>query len=217
MGNKIKNENLSICSKCGGKCCKKCGCDYSANDFKNCSYDNLLKELDKGDKSIVAVLDFKSNNVVEPFLYIRARNKNREIVDLISMKTECSQLRENGCSYDYIHRPFGGKNLTPSVKGYGYCKTVMDPMDVVKTWKPHQKTLQRLVIHYTGMNVVKKIREDVSELFYKVLTNDFSDVSEAEMKELKTFIPLLINYFPSELANASKKYNMNKGKMLVRK
>ena len=41
-------ENKEICAECGGKCCKKCGCDYAPKDFENLSK-NVKKviELDK--------------------------------------------------------------------------------------------------------------------------------------------------------------------------
>ena len=67
------------------------------------------------------------------------------------------------------------------------------------------------------MNVINKIKEDISELFYKVLIDDYDGVSNEEIKEIKSFILLLINYFPSELRKANEKCESNCGKVLVRK
>ena len=50
---KIVYENKEICRECGGKCCKKCGCDYSIENFDNWNIDNLQKILKKGEISIV--------------------------------------------------------------------------------------------------------------------------------------------------------------------
>ncbi len=33
-----KNVNAVICSKCGGECCKRCGCHFSPDDFDEISF-----------------------------------------------------------------------------------------------------------------------------------------------------------------------------------
>ena len=220
MGKEIKNENLNICRLCGGMCCKKSGCDYSANDFKNCSYDNLLKELSKGDKSIVCYMKFKKdslgNIVYEPFLYLRARNNNRDVIDLVSMKSGCSLLLTNGCSLDYKHRPEGGRNLKPVRASEGCCMPIKNPIDIVNSWKPYQKILKRLVLNLSGKNLEKKISEDVENLFYDFLMENFNGISYLELEDIKHFIPLLIKTFPDELGNATKKYKNNKSRVLMK-
>ena len=220
MGKEIKNENLDICKECGGMCCKKSGCDYSAADFDNCSYNNLVKELSKGDKSIICYMKFKEdalgNVTYEPFLYLRARNNDRDIIDLVSIKTGCALLLDTGCSLDYKHRPMGGRNLKPVDSREGACVPLKNPMDIVKSWKPHQKTLKRLVITFSGKSVNAKIKEDVENLFYEVLTKDLSLISPKELEDIKGFIPLLIKAFPDELNNASIRYNKNKSKVLAK-
>ena len=219
MNNEVKNENIEICRKCGGMCCKKSGCDYSANDFLDVSYEGLYNELKKGDKSIVCYMSFNEGSngkyTYQPFLYLRARNKNRDIIDLISIKTGCALLQANGCSFSYEDRPSGGKNLTPVKKSEGPCTPVVDPMDIVNTWKPYQKILQRLVSRFTGMSFDKKIRMDVEQLFYEVLTEKFFGVSKIELEDIKGFSVLLARTFPNELANANKRYSNIK--VLVRK
>ena len=198
----VKNENLDICRECGGMCCLKCGCDYSPEDFKDRSYKGLLKELSKGDKSIVAMLKFNKRDDnwynYEAFLYIRARNTNRDIIDLVSMKTKCSMLTGTGCMYDYEHRPFNGRNLKPmkDKDGYFACSPVVDPKNVLLAWKPYQKGLKRIVLEYTGMGLDKKIKEDVRNLFYDFLCENYVDVSILEKEELRRFIPLLARTFP---------------------
>ena len=34
-----KNVNSKICSECGGECCKRCGCHFSPDDFKEISFE----------------------------------------------------------------------------------------------------------------------------------------------------------------------------------
>lgn len=221
MVNVEKNEDLDICRECGGICCIKCGCDYGAGDFIDKSYKSLLESLSLGDKSIVAMIDFKTLGkdkiVAEPILYIRARNINRDIVDLVSMKTRCSQLGENGCNYDYDYRPLGGRNLCPSKPEDGPCRPVISPLYILNTWKPYQTQLRKIVKYYTGMSVEKKIREDVENLFYDVLMKDFNGISPLEIEDLRGFVPILARAFPNEFNNAREKYGKNKNNILSRK
>ena len=146
----IKNEDLNICRECGGICCIKSGCDYAVTDFNEHTYKAFLDTLSKGDKSIVAMIDFRtlSNGkfIAEPTLYIRARNVNRDIIDLVSMKTRCKSLTETGCSHDYDTRPFGGKNLKPSREKDGPCTPIVNPLLLLEEWKPYQKQLAKIVI-----------------------------------------------------------------------
>lgn len=220
MVSNVKNENLDLCRECGGMCCIKCGCDYSVNDFKKCSYNTLLSELNKGDKSIVAALKFikmpNGKYTYDAFLYVRARNVNRDIIDLVSMKTRCAQLTDKGCTHSYEDRPANGRNLKPIIDedGNKICKPIINPLDILKTWKPYQKVLKRLVYYYTGMGVDKKISQDVENLLYDVFVGNYTDVSSLEMLELKEFVPLLIGTFPTEYNNARNKYQGSELKVL---
>ena len=77
-----KFENKNICRECGGKCCKKCGCDYSTDNFQDLSMKALEEILSEGKISIVAALNIKKskngNKFIIPFLYLRARNKKKK-------------------------------------------------------------------------------------------------------------------------------------------
>lgn len=216
-----RNENLDACKKCGGMCCIKCGCDYSALDFSDRSYKGLLETLSKGDKSIVAAINFRTlpngKFIYEPFLYIRARNINRDIIDLVSMKTVCSQLGENGCKYDYEHRPFGGRNLIPSRYIDGTCKPMINPISILNSWSPYQKQLGKIVKQFTGMSVSEKISQDVENLFCDVLNRNYQDVSKLEIEDLKGFIPLLARAFPLEKKSARERCNISNIKTLSKK
>lgn len=212
-----KNENLDMCRLCGGVCCLKSGCDYSANDFKDCSYNTLTKELAKGNISIVCFIKFKNDGTYEPILYLRARNTNRDIVDLVSLKTRCSMLSDNGCVYDYKNRPFGGKNLIPRKHIDEMCMYDLEPLKIVMSWKPYQKILKRIVLEYTGLNVDKKIRLDVENFFYDILIQNYEFVSISEREEVKDFVILLGSTFKEELARANQRYNSRYSRVLNNK
>lgn len=189
----IEFENRDICRECGGYCCKKCGCDYSPDDFENLKIDYLQSLLEKGNISIVSYQKFKQINgmiINEPFLYLRARNKNRPIVDLLSMKTTCASLQEDGCKFSLQERPKGGVNLIPA-SGDTPCYPLENPLDIVNGWKNHQKTLMNLVKRLTGKSTNRQLEEDVYRLFLDVIEGNFDGVYEAEIQDVLGMLPLL--------------------------
>lgn len=73
-----------------GFCCKKSGCDYATSDFDNLGINALYEKLVQGNISIVSYLTFKRLGngmlIATPFLYLMARNVDRDVVDLLSFK-----------------------------------------------------------------------------------------------------------------------------------
>ncbi len=200
-------ENLDICKKCGGFCCKKSGCDYLPRDFSDLSFNGLYQKLQEGNISIVASLGFEKlpngKLIANPFLYLRARNKNREIIDLFSMKTTCSMLTEGGCSYSHNERPFMGKNLVPASEQK--CFPLEDPNKLMDDWMSYQKVLSKIVKRMTGMTVEEKLSEDVEQLFMDLLTNNVDGVSLMEIQDVRSMIGYLSEIYQKELNSATQK------------
>lgn len=204
-------ENKNICSSCGGVCCKKSGCDYFVSDFPSITKSEILKALETGNISIVAGIDIQKINgktIAFPILYLRARNKDRDVVDLFSMKRECSMLTETGCSYDLEHRPSGGATLIPKKNIFGIyeCRPSVDHIKELEKWLPHQNLLGKMVKRYTGKSVNEVFREDVERVFFEVMTEQYEGVSELEIHDLGRTLPQLAECFPTELNNAREKY-----------
>lgn len=196
-------EDRNICAKCGGMCCKKSGCDYWIEDVKDKSLNGLINFIASENVSIVAFMHFKELNgkiINAPFLYLRARNDDRDIVDLLSMKTKCSKLTDTGCEYSYEERPSGGKNLVPVENGR--CHPNINPMDKILEWEPYQKQLTRIVKRYTGKTVDQKLREDVTNLFYDLRVGNIKGVSPIELEDIKGMLPLLARCYPEEAKKA---------------
>lgn len=211
---KVYNENKELCSKCG-LCCKKSGCDYFVSDFDSITLDKLRDFLSSGQVSIVSALDFKrgknNNLMMSPFLYLRARNINRDIVDLISLKTTCSLLTENGCSLDKESRPGGGLNLIPA-PDLG-CHPMNNPVDMILKWEPYQKILTRLVKQITGKSINEKLKEDSYHLFLDILNENFEHVSKLELMDIKGLVYDLIEFYPEEYKKACRDYDNQKKKV----
>lgn len=197
-------ENLEICKKCGGMCCKKSGCDYLSSDFNDLSFNGLLKTLSNGNISIVSAIIFEKlpNNRIyaNPFLYLRARNTNREVIDLLSMKTTCSLLTDTGCKYSYDERPSMGKNLVPVENNR--CYSLKDPEIIIESWKSYQKVLSKVVKKMTGLSVEEKLKQDVENLFYDVIMENFNGIDIREIQDVKNMMINLSLAFPNELDKA---------------
>lgn len=207
------NENTEVCKNCGGRCCMKSGCDYWPSDLPDKTYKGILKFLENGKVSIVAMMNFKRINEKLcnfPFLYLRERNTGRDVVDLLSMKTPCSNLTEHGCSYTYEERPSGGKNLTPSKDGLCYPKE--DNLQKVLEWSPYQKQLEKIVKRYTGLSIDNKIKEDVVTLLTDIKEENFKNVSELEIIDVERMLPMLIECYKEQ---AEQVLN-NSNKLLVK-
>lgn len=203
----VELENRDLCSKCGGDCCKKSGCDYFPEDFSSLETKALLEILKEGNISIVSLLRFEQLNdgrlVAVPLLYLRARNKDRDVVDLVSLKKPCSMLKENGCSYDLEHRPSGGVNFIPQPDRK--CYPNIAPDEVVRKWERYQRPLERIVKRITGMSVEAKLSEDVETLISDVIQGDFCDVHPNELVDVYDMLPVLIKAFPAEAVSACAK------------
>lgn len=159
MPRKIKKEytieettNLKLCAKCGGRCCKGCGCHFSPDDFEDISFEGLKRELEKGYISIDLV-DGEAFDRQGFFLILRIRNRKARIVDLYYERGEpCVLFTEKGCKLSYDKRPTGGRLLIPielKCKGFSYldCHSAYTIEDCCMEWKPYQKILSELV-HY---------------------------------------------------------------------
>lgn len=197
-------ENLEICKKCGGKCCKKSGCDYLPSDFTDLSFKGILSKLEEGNISVVSAIKFEELHngriYANPFLYLRARNKNREIIDLLSMKTTCSLLTEKGCKYSYEERPSMGKNLIP-VEGTR-CYPLKNPNVLLNEWDSYQKVLSKVVKKITGLTVEERLRQDVQNLFCDILSENFEGIDIREIMDIKSMLNYLIKVYPNEFDNA---------------
>lgn len=212
-------EDKNICAKCGGFCCKKSGCDYFVSDFDSLKLDYLITLLNSGKVSIVASLEFnrlKTGQLIcGQILSLRARNINREAIDLLSFKTTCSQLTETGCAYNLDERPSGGASLIPGENMT--CYSEVDRISELKKWEPYQKVLERAVKRLTGKSVQAKLKEDVENLFYDILCKNFDGVMDIELYDVQGMLPLLNEIFPEEVKKAKFRYQNNPVQVLKRK
>lgn len=200
-------ENKDICTKCGGKCCKKSGCDYFVSDFDLINKNRLLEILATGNVSITSALNIKmlpnGQKYIVPFLYLRARNKGRDVIDLFSLKRECIMLTSTGCSYSFDNRPGGGANLIPDKNGN--CHSYKNPYEEMVKWAPYQSILSKLVKRYTGKSVDVVLKENIEQVCFDVLTKNFDGVSSLEIEDITSCIGEIVEVYPDCYKNALEK------------
>lgn len=140
-------ENLEICSKCKGFCCKRMGCHFSPDDFKDLTFESLKKEIDKGYISIDwwEGNPFKDDRYIDKAYYLRIRNENADVVDP-SWGGRCSLLTDEGCMLSYNERPKGGRLLIPNETDR--CEIRYSKLDSAKDWYKYNDVLLKLEDYY---------------------------------------------------------------------
>lgn len=151
----VKNQNVLICSECKGSCCKRSGCYFSPDDFREISFEYLKTQLEKGYISI----SLQSDSVFYPDVYIlKIRDRDTDIVDTGYRNSEyspCMLLTDNGCKLSYEERPSGGKLYIPKYEnGFYHCYTNYTIRDCCNEWFPYQEILTQLVIYFSNRQSV---------------------------------------------------------------
>lgn len=140
-----KMENKQLCKECGGNCCKRMGCHYSPDDFKEITYESLKKEIEKGFISIDwwdgNPFENGSTDDIDRAYYLRIRHKDSEIVDP-SWGGECILLTDDGCPLSYEERPKGARLLEPSEYN---CISHYNKRQAAKDWYKYNDILYKLV------------------------------------------------------------------------
>lgn len=182
--------NYEMCKKCGGVCCKENGCIYLPQDFNNLDFESLKKVLDEGNVSISGQPIQFYGNAWTFLLYLRARNQNADIVDLITSGGPCKLLTSTGCSLGENDRPSLGLAIKPVTVG-GPCSKTFSQDQVVDAWMDHSEVLSNLVQYYTKKDVISVIVEQ--------MTNQIDRINKLE--ELKNMEKLIRYWYYNIIVN----------------
>lgn len=146
-------QNAELCAKCGGQCCKRCGCAFSPDDFEDLSYEALKAEIEKGYITI-EVVDGDQFYISGFVLMLRARNVGGLVYEnrlYYRPRGQCVLLTEHGCKLDWEHRPSGGRLLVPTEGGS--CPSRYSTEHALREWKKHQSVLSRLANYFDGKEI----------------------------------------------------------------
>ena len=154
-----KYIDYEMCKKWGGVCCKQNGCVYMPKDFESMEFSYLKNELEKGKISISGQVIKLFKNMWTYIPYLRARNKDANIVDLITNGGPCINLTETGCSLSEEKRPTFGLLVKPTKIG-GPCEKVNS--DSADDWLDYSEVLEELVKYYTNKSIIDIIVDEIA-------------------------------------------------------
>jgi len=143
------HEDLDMCKKCGGTCCKKLSCPVFPCDFEEITVETIVAKIKSG-----YCFDYYEGNLTgnesdkyKTFYFIRPKHKGKEhkIVDA-SWGGECGFLTSTGCSLSEKDRPSGGKALIPKMVGNDYdCKVLngWNKTDACFEWAKYNNIIEK--------------------------------------------------------------------------
>ncbi len=186
---KEKYTDYEMCKKCKGACCKQNGCVYKTTDFQDMDFYYLKEKLEKGRISISGQAAPIAKNAWTYIPFLRARNKNAGIVDLITDGGPCINLTNNGCILTEDERPSYGLSVKPTKIG-GPCDKINS--DDAINWLDYSNVLEKLIKYYTNEEMIDIIVDEISKQMHNII------------KKCKEHIPLN----PMEKTNADWYYNI---------
>ena len=161
-----KAEDDSVCTECGGNCCKAAPCHWSPEDIEDLSYEGLKRFLsEKKYISIVripaescdsAFRTFKHDGFFYYFLRTRTRRTGiAAVATRIKQKDKCMLLTDKGCKIAFDERPKGARFLIP--QSGKNCRQLYDLYDCFYDWKDYQNVLRKLFYYF-------RIRESINQV-----------------------------------------------------
>ena len=160
-----KYTDYKMCEKCGGVCCEQNGCIYLPEDFECMDFIYLKSLLDEGYISISGEVTQVYKDMWTYLPYLRARNKDAGIVDLISNGGPCVNLTKTGCALSEEERPSFGLLLKPTIIG-GPCETMNKTL--VLNWLDYNEVLEKLVKHYMNQKILTTVIDETSEQIFSI-------------------------------------------------
>lgn len=197
-----KYINYEMCKKCKGVCCKENGCIHLPGDFKTMEINYIISLLTEGNISISGQFYQIGNNAFSYLPFLRARNKNADIVDLITLGGPCKLLTEEGCKLDASKRPALGLLVTPTKIG-GPCKKEYEIEDAFK-WLKYSEILEALIKYYTNNQMSEQLKKELKIRLKSIrekLTQNIilTDMEKIILSDYQNIIKNKIYYSPQKV------------------
>jgi len=140
---KESNENNTLCTPCGGECCKAMSGVNLPEDFDN-NFENVKEALVSG-KYAIDCWDFYDGAGSGYFIRPSTKGKEGEITDW-SWGGECTFLTSKGCSLSSQTRPWGCRQLTPAPEFKCSYPFETNPKYLAaQQWEPFYAQLQEFI------------------------------------------------------------------------
>jgi len=156
-------EDLDLCARCGGRCCKESPGRFAPTDFERSGdfdisrVENLLHE---GRASIVIGLIKALNSPMAPIFMLKYRGKGKGELEFFCSDVECIGLTAQGCSFSLDERPFECAAIVPSPEG---CCTLPGDLHMEDLWAPYQDALHVLITNRAGCEWFEEFNRQLAD------------------------------------------------------
>ena len=140
-----EKENIEVCKRCGGGCCKAMGCHISPFDLKTISIESIISLIEESGCISIDWWEGDPVNKVQDgsrVYYLRIKNSNSEVVDP-SFGGKCSILTDTGCPIPFEYRPKGARDLIPC-DGEQECYVVYSKEQCAIDWYDYQDIMEKV-------------------------------------------------------------------------
>lgn len=199
--------NKDVCSKCGGRCCKTCGCHISPYEISFLTSNEIIQLIDN---SGCISIDWWEGNPKsggeygKKFFYLRIRNKGAGVIDP-TWGGECLLLTDTGCMLPTEYRPKCGRLLKPDLEGH--CDSDYTKQKCAIEWMPYNHILEKVYCHYCDKEVsnidLSKMLNDAQRIvinhFADKVDNEINNYIQSKENKVEQFISDMKKEFPEAL------------------
>jgi Fe-S-cluster containining protein len=157
-------EDISICTNCGGRCCKTAPGRFAPDDllmlYGAVQTKTVSMMLDDGIAAITLGLVGALNSRLAPIFTLAARGLNEPSLCLCLDTARCTHLGSSGCSFELDKRPLECAAIIPSTS---QCK-LPGKTKMEDYWVPHQETLRKVVEYRAGKPWHDELKGQVFDL-----------------------------------------------------
>lgn len=161
--NKFGIENVSVCAKCKGKCCKSMPgiaepSEFMAGNDRSTMATKLVEAFCSGTWAVDWWDgDIEADHELSLIYYIRPRTKGVSVLLDGSWGGEYINLTDVGCTLPFERRPYECRTLEPS-ENYPHCKRLPGShgkQDLVRLWRDYQDEVRSAIVRFDRLAPAK--------------------------------------------------------------
>ena len=139
--------NSSICTKCGGACCKTTPCGMLPHDIGDqISVESVVNALNSG-KYMIYLDVKKPKDIIIPTMAAKQTDEGR--IKLNFLRKKCALLTLTGCPLSKLERPSMGLSYIPGTP----CKQLVSNQALSRSWMTYRHLMASVIKRETGMSL----------------------------------------------------------------
>jgi hypothetical protein len=158
-------EDLNLCARCGGLCCKRAPGRYSPDDFADeggVSVAVITRALEGGNASINTSFITVPGRKVAPLFTVAARGVRKPELSLCDGEMKCARVSSSGCDIELDERPFECAAMVPHTQ-IAQC-LLPDGMTMEELWIPYQDILREVIEQWSQKKWFDELHEHIFTL-----------------------------------------------------